>query len=88
MSSSVPVDKAVTISGGESFATIAGKTVGAWTSFGDGAVYVVGFGTRFNDFNMGVTGDTIPDPEMRKVYDLEYALLRWIVEGALSAKDN
>jgi hypothetical protein len=88
LKSSVPVDKAVTISGGDPFATIAGKTVGAWTSFGDGAVYVVGFGTRFNDFNMGVTGDTVPDAEMRKVYDLEYDLMRWIVEGISPPKSN
>ena len=83
-----PVEKAITVSGGDPFADIAGKTVGAWTRHGDGAVYVVGFGTRFSDLNMGVTGDTMPDDEMRKVYDLEYALLRWIVEGHEAPKRN
>jgi hypothetical protein len=85
---SVPVERASTITGGKPFATVAGKNVGAWTTHGEGSVFVVGFGTRFNDFNMGVTGDTIPDPEMRKVYDLQYALLRWIVEGTAYPKSN
>jgi len=86
--SSVPVEKTSTLSGGEPFAVVAEKTVGAWTRHGDGAVYVIGFGTRFSDLNMGVTGDTMPDDEMRKVYDLEYTLLRWIVERREGPKSN
>ncbi len=88
LSGGVPVEKATAVRGGEPFAAISGKTVGAWTRHGDGAVYVVGFGTRFSDLNMGVTGDTIPDDEMRKVYDLEFNLLRWIVEGREAPKPN
>jgi hypothetical protein len=30
---------------------------------------------------MGVTGDTIPDADVRKVFDVHYGLIRWIVES-------
>ncbi len=88
LSGGVPLEKSIVVNGGEPFATVAKATVGAWTRHGDGAVYVVGFGTRFSDLNMGVTGDTVPDEQMRKVYDLEFNLLRWIVEGRKAPKPN
>jgi len=61
------------------FAWIDGKPVGATRRVGKGTVAVIGFGSRFNDVNMGVTGDVLPDPELRKVYDVEYGMLRWLV---------
>ena len=61
--------------------TLNGKTVAARVRLGSGSVTVIGFGSRFGDANMGVTGDTIPDDDLTKTYGLEYALMRWIVEG-------
>jgi hypothetical protein len=44
-----------------------------------GDVTAIGFGTRFTDNNMGVTGDLEPDPVLRNVYEFEYKLLRTIL---------
>lgn len=56
--------------------------VGATTAYGKGTATAIGFAGRFTDFNMGVTGELEPEPEVRKVYDVEYAVLRGIVEAA------
>ena len=48
---------------------------------GRGTVTVVGFGNRFSDRRMGVTGDVVPDAKLRQAFDLQYALLRAIAEG-------
>ena len=42
---------------------------------------VVGFGSRFNDAQMGVTGDIVPDEKLREIFEVEFSLLRWLVEG-------
>jgi hypothetical protein len=47
---------------------------------GKGSVTLVGYGTRFSDLNMGFTGDNEPDPTLRAVYQVEFDLLRKIVE--------
>jgi len=52
---------------------------------GKGSVWVIGFASRFTDVNMGVTGDLVPDPELRKVFDFEFGLLRRIVGDAMPA---
>ena len=41
----------------------------------------MGYGDRFCDEQMGVTGDILPDDELRKAYDFEYSLLRGLVEN-------
>jgi hypothetical protein len=43
------------------------------------------FASRFNDLNMGVVTDLVPDEAMRQVYELEYALLRGIIEDGPAA---
>ena len=43
------------------------------------------FGSRFSDPFMGVTGDVEPDAELRKVFDLQFALLRALIENKLEA---
>jgi len=48
---------------------------------GRGSVTALGFGARFTDPNMGVTGDTMPDEDLLKTYALDYALMGWLVEG-------
>jgi hypothetical protein len=68
------------VRGGKPFLHVAGKAAGSVTSYGEGKVYVLGCSDRFSDAKMGVTGDTIPDAELRKVYDVEYALFRWILD--------
>jgi hypothetical protein len=70
------------VSGGERvLATIGGRPVAASVKMGRGSVTAVGFGSRFNDSNMGVTGDVVPGDELQNVYGVQYGLLRWIVEG-------
>ena len=77
----VRVESSCVVSGGKAMMTLSGHTVAARAAHGKGAVIVVGFASRFTDGNMGVTGDVVPDAPLRKVYDLEHALLRYLVEG-------
>jgi hypothetical protein len=76
----VPVTRVKEVRGGTPFLFVAGKAAGSSATYGDGRVFVLGCGDRFSDANMGITGDTIPDAEMRKVYDLQFGMLRWMVE--------
>ncbi len=55
------------------------KVVAARARYGEGTVTVVGFGSRFSDAQMGITGDVEPDERLRQVYELEFRLLRRIV---------
>jgi len=71
--------------GHEVLATMAGRPVAATVHFGRGTVTAVGFGSRFADANMGVTGDVVPGDELSKVYELQYGLLRHIVGQATPA---
>lgn len=82
----VPTSAAVAIHGGHPFAWIEGRPVGAWQTHAAGTVVVVGYGDRLCDRQMGVTGDIEPDADMRQVYDLEFALLRAVVEGRLGER--
>ena len=47
---------------------------------GEGTVTAVGFGARFADLKMGVIGDVIPDAALRNVYELEFRLIRALVD--------
>jgi hypothetical protein len=69
------------VSGGKPFAFVNSKPVGATMKFGKGSVTTIGYGVRFNDLNMGVTGDVVPDKSLREVYEVEYRLLRSLIEG-------
>ncbi len=75
------VAAACEVTGGEPLFSLNGKTVAATAHYGAGSVTVIAFGSRFGDASMGVTGDTIPDDDLGKTYALDYALLRWLVEG-------
>jgi hypothetical protein len=77
----ITVATAREIAGGTPLITLNGKTVAATVTRGKGSVAVIGFGSRFCDAHMGYTGDQPPDAAMRAVYDLEFALLRSMVEG-------
>ena len=82
----VSVENACEVTGGEAIMWINGRPVAAHVRHGRGSVTVVGFGSRFSDAQMGVTGDVQPDPALRRVFDLEFALVRWIIEGRTAAR--
>ncbi|MBN2450601.1 MAG: hypothetical protein JXR77_09440 [Lentisphaeria bacterium] len=81
----VPIKDAVGVTGGTPFAWIgtdARRTaVGCRTTHGAGSVTVVGFGYRFCDQQMGVTGDVVPNEALSKVHAVEFGLFRALVEG-------
>ncbi|MGQ9662907.1 MAG: hypothetical protein ACUVWX_11320, partial [Kiritimatiellia bacterium] len=80
----VPVMATRTIKGGEPFVSLDGRPVAAVARYGKGLVAGVGFGARFNDENMGVTTELEPDESLRRVFDLQFSLLRWLVSFATS----
>jgi hypothetical protein len=81
----VPVEAAHEIVGGHALFHLEGKPVGAVARRGKGAVVAIGFGSRFADPSMGVTGDVVPDADLRKVFDLQFTLLRAIIQDQLPA---
>jgi hypothetical protein len=81
----VPVDGANEITGGRALFRLNDKPVGAVARHGQGAVVAIGFGSRFSDAQMGVTGDVVPEENLRKVFDLQFALLRAILRKQIEA---
>jgi len=79
----VPITTAATVNGGEPFAWLDERPVGASVACGEGSVTVLGFSSRFSDANMGVTGDLVPKDDMRAVYQVQFSLLRAIMERTL-----
>ncbi|MCB9870769.1 MAG: hypothetical protein H6837_13005 [Planctomycetes bacterium] len=74
------------VEGGTPLVRIDGTAVGAWIRHGKGAVVVLGFADRFTDAHMGISGDTIPNDEVRSVRQFEYGLLRRAVADALEER--
>ena len=56
------------------------KPVCTTVRHGKGSVTVVGFGSRFADANYGYTGDNEPDAAMRAAYQVQFDLVKKIVE--------
>jgi hypothetical protein len=77
----IQIDSTCEIKGGDPVATVTNMPVIARASYGKGTVTVVGFSSRFADAYMGVTGDVVPDDELRKVFDVQFAILRDVVSG-------
>jgi hypothetical protein len=77
----IMVTNALEVIGGDTVASLFNKPVAANLNYGKGSLTIIGFGSRFSDFNMGVIGDVIPDTELRKVYDFLYIILRKMVES-------
>ena len=75
----VTVDAACEVKGATPLMSIGGTPVAGTVRHGQGTVTVIGFGSRFADANMGVTGDVIPDQQLREVYELQFSLLRSIL---------
>jgi len=72
------------VTGGKAFlVTDAGEPVAAWRDVGKGRLVVAGLAERFSDTRMGFSTRRIPDYELRAVYELEFALLRGLVNGNL-----
>jgi hypothetical protein len=94
--SDATLPRSAVVAGGQPFAWVNGQPVGATVSYGNqgGTVTVVGYGWRFGDAQMGMTGDFDPNEEeiearveaktledLRNVYEWEYGMLRAIIEG-------
>jgi len=77
----IRIDSTCDINGGETLASVTNIPVAARVRHGKGTVTVIGFGSRFADAYMGVTGDVVPDDGLRKVFDLQFAILKAIVSG-------
>ena len=60
---SVPVKRVKEVRGGTPLFHVGTAIAGSVANHGKGMVVVIGFGDRFSDANMGVTGDTVPDAE-------------------------
>ena len=83
---SLPLEEAFPVAGGTPFVWLDGKPVATWVRHGKGMVVVLGFGSRFSDAKMGVTADVIPDKELGRVYEFEYALLRSMIDDNLPSR--
>jgi hypothetical protein len=59
----------------------ANMPIAAMARHGKGTITVIGFGSRFADAHMGVTGDVIPSEELMKVFDLQFTMLKSIISG-------
>ncbi|MCX5654606.1 MAG: hypothetical protein NTY65_08180 [Planctomycetota bacterium] len=82
---STTVQAAREVTGGSPLVRIGGKAVAAVARRGKGTVTAVGFASRFNDLEMGVTTDMVPREPMRQAYELEYTLIGGIIEDRLPA---
>jgi len=80
----IRIDSTCQIEGGEPIMWVANRPIAATVRHGKGTVTVIGFGSRFADAYMGVTGDVVPGDEMRKVYDLQFVLLRAILSTSFN----
>jgi hypothetical protein len=75
----VPVRWSCRISGGEPLAWVGDTPAAARVRLGEGSVTVIGFGSLFNDANMGYHWLPEPSAETRARYEVLYALLRtWL----------
>ncbi len=77
----ISVQAAREVVGGVPFCQLNGRPVAVRAQVGKGTVTVLGIGARFADVRMGVTGDVEPDATLRQVYEFQFRLLRWLVEG-------
>ncbi len=72
------------VHGGEPLlVTDKGDPILARTAVGRGWLVAAGFAERFTNRNMGHTTRRIPDRALRAVYELQFALLRGLVQGDL-----
>jgi len=75
------VQRAWSVRGGRPLAEVGAEPVAAVQRHGKGLVVAVGFGSVFNDTNMGESWMTEPDEKLRRRFDTLFAILRFVVEG-------
>ncbi len=75
-SAPTPLSNSCVISGGTPIALWGKNSVAASMRFGKGTVTAIGFGSLFNDANMGYHWLADPDKELLQRYETLYALLR------------
>ncbi len=75
----IQIESAHQVMGGRPDVLLNGSPIGATVRYGKGSVTAVGYGSLFSDSRMGVTGDVVPDEQLRSVYDLEFKLFRQII---------
>jgi len=78
----VAVDSACAVEGAEPLISIGQTPVAATARHGQGTVTVLGFGSRFADTKMGVTGDVVPGETLRNVFELQFTLLQSLLPEA------
>ena len=78
----VAVDSACAVEGAAPLISIGQTPVAATARYGQGTVTVLGFGSRFSDTKMGVTGDVVPGETLRDVFELQFTLLRSLLPDA------
>lgn len=61
-------------------ASQSGDTVAAYQTVGKGLLVAAGLSERFDDTHMGTSSRIVPSQEVRAVYELEFALMRGLVE--------
>ena len=62
-----------------------GRAVLASAKHGDGTLAALTFSDRVVESRMGGDESVVPDPELRRVFDLEFSILRGLVEDDLAA---
>jgi hypothetical protein len=77
----VPLHKAAVVRGGKAFCWVGHSPVGTVARHGGGLVVALGLADSFSDARMGATGDVEPDAPLRRLYQLQFDLLRGIMEG-------
>ena len=77
---SLAVEEGWEVSGGKTVARFGQRPVGAVADFGQGRVMALGFARMFNDTNLGGHWMLDVKGDVRKRYEVLYALLRLLVE--------
>ena len=80
------VESACQVLGGETLAWVGQTPVAARVRRGKGTVMAIGFGSLFNDANMGSSWMTEPDAATRRRFDLLFALVETLIEDRPLAK--
>lgn len=82
----ISVATACEIDGGEPFMWVGETPVAARARFGKGTVTAIGFGSLWNNTNMGTMWTVEPGPDELKIYDLLFELVNSVVEDRAMAE--
>lgn len=72
----INIDSACAVDGGRPLLWVGNSPIATRVRHGKGTVTVIGFGSRFADANMGVTGDVVPNQQLRTVFELQFRLVK------------